>query len=328
MDMHHCFFAAQSAFRQGLSWKGIVRAVTAVLVLMCGFFPCRAETARIQVIATIFPLQSFARAVGAEQAVVELLLPPGAEPHSWEPRPSDIVKLSQADVFLFVSERMEPWVPGVLRAADNRNLRVIQAGEEVKERERKRVEHHHDSEVHSLSGHKDPHVWLDFSYDRQIVDHIAAVFSDLHPDREVWYRQNAATYKEKLVALDARFRKGLADCARKEVILGGHAALGHLVKRYGLVQIPLYGFSPNAEPTPRKMSEVIALAKTYNAEAIFFEEFLSDKLARAIAQEVGAETLVLNPGANLNKEQIEAGVTFLSLMEQNLENLRNGLGCK
>jgi zinc transport system substrate-binding protein len=101
-----------------------------------------------------------------------------------------------------------------------------------------------------------------------------------------------------------------------------------MARRYGLEQIALYGVSPNSEPTPKKMAEVIRMAKDHRVKAIFFEDLVNDRLARTIAREVGVETLVLHPGANLTKAQIEAEITFLSLMEENLENLKYGLSCK
>lgn len=110
--------------------------------------------------------------------------------------------------------------------------------------------------------------------------------------------------------------------------MGSHAAFAYLAQQYGLTQIALYGISPNAEPTPKKMAEVITAAKHYQAKAIYYEELVSDKLAKTIAQETGAKTLVLSTGENLTQKQIEAKVSFLALMEQNLENLKYGLACK
>ena len=92
-------------------------------------------------------------------------------------------------------------------------------------------------------------------------------------------------------------------------------------------QIPLYGISPNAEPTPKKLTEVINAAKNHGAKYIFFEELVNPKLAQVLAQEAGLQTLVLNDGANLTREQMKQKVTFLGLMEKNLENLRRGLDC-
>ena len=280
------------------------------------------------VVTTIFPLTEFAQAVGGERIKVAQLLPPGAEVHTWEPKPSDIVKLSRADVFIHIGPEMEPWVSGMLKAIDNPKLVIIEASQGLPILPADQTEPHDSYHRHESGQRHDPHVWLNFDYDQKIVDKITVALSTRDPEGALLYQKNAEVYQTKLRDLDQRYRKELGKCNSKEIILGSHAAFGYLAKQYGLTQVPLYGLSPNAEPTPKKMAQVITLAKQHQAEAIYYEELVSDKLAKAIAQEVGAKTLVLNPGANLTKKQIETKVTFLALMEQNLENLKYGLACK
>ena len=302
-----------------------------VLLLTILFFslPLRAEN--VSVMTTIFPLKEFAQAVGGERVKVDQLLPPGAEVHTWEPRPSDIVKLFRADVFIYIGAEMEPWVRGILKTIENPKLAVIEASQglslmKADQTEALGEEHHHGQE--SKHNGFDPHIWLNFDYDQKIVDKITEALSKKDPEGILYYQKNAEAYKVKLRKIDLRYRKELGKCNSKEIIIGGHSAFAYLAKKYGLKQISLYGISPNAEPTPKKMAEVITVARHYQAKAIYCEELVSDKLAKAIAQEVEAKVLVLTPGANLTKKQIEAKVTFLALMEQNLENLRYGLDCK
>ncbi|MFH0812594.1 MAG: zinc ABC transporter substrate-binding protein [Pseudomonadota bacterium] len=282
------------------------------------------------VLTTIFPFKEFAQAVGGERVKVTLLLPPGAEPHTWEPKPSDMVKISRAGVFLYVGAEMEPWVPGILRSINNATLTIIEASQGFPLIATGSVEHNHDEAESKKMAHKsfDPHVWLNFEYDQKIVDKIVTVLTKKDPGGAEYYLRNGESYKEKLKTLDLAYTSALKNCAGKEFILGSHAAFAYLAQRYGLKQISLYGVSPNAEPTPKKMAEVVRMAKQYRVRAIYYEELVSDKLAKAIANEVGAKTLILNPGHNLKKNQIEEGITFLSLMEKNLENLTYGLGCQ
>ncbi len=305
-----------------------------VSLLLILFLFAHAWARDLLVVTTIFPLKEFGQAVSGERAKVVLLLPPGSEPHTWEPKPSDIVNVSQADLFIYVSKEMEPWVPDFVNSVKNENLEVLVASEFLPESTGQGTLAHDDNEQNpgrdkaSERAYRDPHIWLDFSYDQIIVDTIATVLAAMDPEGATYYKKNAEEYNGKLRALDEQYRGTLTRCERKEIFLGSHAAFAFLVERYGLQQIALYGFSPNAEPTPRKMVEIVRLAKEHHAQAIYFEELVSDKLAKTIAREVGARALVLNPGANLTRAQIKAGVTFLSLMEQNLENLRDGLSCQ
>jgi len=283
---------------------------------------------KLKIITTLFPLQEFARAVGGEKVQVDLLLPPGAEPHNWEPKPSDVNKLKQADFFIYIGRAMEPWAGDLLKAIPTGRLQVLEAGRVASLQPE---DHHPGTETHvghGQRGKKDPHIWLDFSLDEKIVEMIAAAFSERDPAQAAHYRSNASAYEAKLDALDRKYRSSLSSCRQRQMILGGHSAFGYLAQRYGLRQIALYGISPNAEPTPKKLAEVVQAAKNHRVKFIFFESFMNPKLAQVLAKEAGIGTLNLYDGANVTKDQLQQKTTFLELMEKNLANLRRGLECE
>ncbi|MFH1021333.1 MAG: zinc ABC transporter substrate-binding protein, partial [Pseudomonadota bacterium] len=170
-------------------------------------------------------------------------------------------------------------------------------------------------------------IWLDFSLDMNIVEMIASAISGKDPANAAHYKANAAVYKSKLEALDRSYHSSLTPCRKRQMILGGHSAFGYLARRYGLQQIALYGISPNAEPTPKKLAEVVQAAKTRKVKFIFFESLVNPKLATVLAKEARIGTLLLYTGANVTKEQRRNKTTFLELMEKNLETLRQGLEC-
>ena len=289
---------------------------------------CAEAQPKLKVVTTLFPLQEFALAVGGERARVDLLLPPGAEPHAWEPRPGDLAKIQKADVFIYIGRAMEPWAEDLLKATGGADLKIVEASRGLQLLEAK-ILPKEDSPAHKPTREErsDPHVWLDFLLDGKIIEAIAAAFAEKDPANASPYQANAAVYKSRLEALDKKFEAGLSSCGRRQIILGGHSAFAYLAKRYDLQQIPLYGISPNAEPTPRKLAEVIQAARTHGVKFIFFEEMVNPKLARVLAQEAGLQTLVLYDGANLTRDQFKQKATFLGLMEKNLENLRKGLDC-
>jgi zinc transport system substrate-binding protein len=280
---------------------------------------------------TIFPLQEFAQAVVGNRGDAELLLPPGAEIHAWQPRPSDLMKLSSADVFIYIGAQLEPWADDILRSVQNPDLLVIEASEGmtlIGHEEEEGGEHDHEGADEHSHEAGDPHIWLDFAYDKKIIDRIAEVLSRIDPDGKATFEENAAIYKQKLDALDEMYQKNLDQCDQKTIVLGGHAAFGYLARRYDLSQISLYGLSPDSKPTPRQLIDVINIVKEKGIQAIFFEVNISSELARVIAEETGAKTLVLNPGASLPRGQNLPGITFLDIMEKNLESLKNGLRCR
>ena len=280
---------------------------------------------RLKVVTSIFPLAEFAREICGDRAQVKLMLPPGAEVHTWQPRPSDIVDLSQADLLIYIGPDMEPWMHDILNSVKNSDLVVLEVSENLdlhRENGHQHGEHQHD--------HKgfDPHIWLDFELVLHMIDRMVDVISKSDPDNVDYFRKNAAAYQEKVKSLDQKYIKGLKDCQLRTFIFGGHAAFGYLAKRYNLQQVALYGLSPDAKPTPKQLMEVVNLARQHQIKVIYFETYVSDDLAKVIAKEIGAKTSILYSGSNLTSSQIKNKMTFLDLMEKNLENLKHGLICK
>jgi zinc transport system substrate-binding protein len=310
--------------------SSLIAVFAAILVVFQ--VPYLDSARKIRIVTSVFPLMEFAQAVCGERGEVHLLVPPGAEIHTWQPRPSDIVRLSSADLFIFIGSSMEPWLQDILDSVQNPDLRTLEASQGIPliERDSAGSEHeseHEDEHAHEAEG-VDPHIWLDFQNDQIIIDKIAVALSGLNPEGTSIFRKNAAVYKQRLRALDEKFRGSLQECTHKVFILGGHAAFGYMARRYGLRQISLYGVSPDSSPTPKRLIEIVELAKKHKIKVIFFEASVSDELARVLAKEVGARTLVLNPGANLTKEELKLGKTFFDIMEENLENLKDGLVCR
>ena len=282
------------------------------------------DSEKIKIVTSVFPLMEFARAVSGERGEVSLLIPPGAEVHTWQPRPSDIIRFSSARLFIFIGLNMEPWLKDFLKSVKNPHLKVLEASQGISLLESEARDPHHEHEQMI----PDPHVWLDFSYDQVIVERIAEILSEIEPKNSSIFEKNALAYKEKLQRLDEKFREGLRNCLHRTFILGGHAAFGYLARRYDLHQASLYGLSPDSRPTPKTLAGAVETARKLKIKVIFFEIQIGNKLAKALAEEVGAGTLVLNPGANLTKGELKSGKTFFDIMEKNLENLKNGLVCR
>ena len=292
------------------------------------------EKMRLVVVATLFPLYDFAKSVAGERAEVTLLIPPGAEPHGFEPRPADIVRLNKADVFLYTSPDMEPWAADILKGLQNRNLEVITTshgvitggGQEKKEHRHGRQDKH-GAGHRDHSGAADPHIWLDFANAVTMVENIRDGLVKKDPAGKEVYEKNAASTIVQLKALDERFRKGLQNCERKVLVNGGHFAFDYMAKRYGFRYVSVYGISPDAEPTAANLVKLTRLIRENRLDYLFHEELINPRVAETLARETGATLLKLNPAGNLAKEQFDRGETFITLMDRNLENLKTGLKC-
>jgi zinc transport system substrate-binding protein len=162
----------------------------------------------------------------------------------------------------------------------------------------------------------DPHVWLDPARYELIARRIADELGE--PSEEFVARLNA---------LDGDFRRGLADCARDDIVTS-HDAFGYLAERYGLNQIPITGLSPEAEPSPQDLSRVVDQVRSTRATTVFSETLVSPRIAEAVASETGARTAVLNPIEGLEPSEAKSGEDYFSLMRSNLAALRDALGCR
>ncbi|NOY87238.1 MAG: zinc ABC transporter solute-binding protein [Deltaproteobacteria bacterium] len=290
--------------------------IPALIILSFIIWPqtCFAGTGRLSVVTSVFPLYEFSRATAGQSADVYLLVPPGAEPHTWEPKPSDINRIREANLFVFMGHEMEPWVSGILRSLRGSGPRILEASRGLTS----------PSENSSMG----PHLWLDLSLSGKMVGRIEGALVGLDPASGAVYRKNAAIYREELRKLDDLFRAGLSRCNKSIFVFGGHSAFGYLARRYGLEQIPVYGISPNAEPSPRHVVRIIKTVRKNHLKVIYFEDLVNPRLAQVIARETGAETMPLYPAGNVTALQWKEGVTFLDLMKLNLANLRQGLECE
>ncbi|MCK9444285.1 MAG: zinc ABC transporter substrate-binding protein [Tissierellaceae bacterium] len=263
------------------------------------------EDIKVWVYTTFYPIYDFAKKIGGDKLIVENIVPPGVEPHDFEPSPKQIAIFSDADVFIYLGEPMDPWAEKISGDLEARGLKVLKAGEGLMEND-------------------DPHIWLDPIIAKELSKRIFQTIVGADEDNREFYEGNLASLNEEFDELDREFKDGLADITRKDVVMA-HAAVGYLAKRYGLNQIPITGLSPQEEPSPRKMAELVELVRERDIKYIFFEELASPKFSETIASEVGADLLVFNPVGGLTLEQIRSGEDYFSMMRRNLENLKTAL---
>ena len=308
----------------------MLRILPAVfLAVFLGAASARAEdAARPVVIATLFPVVDFARAIAGDRAESVPLLPPGAEAHAFAPTPADMLRLSSARLFLYVADDMETWVPGLVANAPAALLVRAVAPETSAYFGKEAETHEHDADCgHDHLG-LDPHLWLDPLRAQAMADRIATALAEADPAGAAGYRANCTALQNRIMALHTEIEKGLAGCRGRTIICGGHFAFGHFAARYGLHHLsPYAGFSPNAQPSPRALAELVRTMRELGATAIFYEEILDPRLARVLADETGAQLLPLHSMHNMTQADIAAGETYFSLMHRNLANLRKGLGC-
>jgi zinc transport system substrate-binding protein len=253
---------------------------------------------RETVVASFYPLAFAAEQVGGEAVSVENLTPPGAEPHDLEVSPGDVSKIKSADLVLLLGHGFQPQLedaagsgPDVVALLDTPALDLHPDG--------------------------DPHVWLDPIRYLKIVERLGAVL-----------RRPAAASRllARLSKLDREYRRGLADCARRDIVTS-HEAFAYLAERYGLHQIAITGLNPEAEPTPQALRETVEVVRASHATTVYFERLVSPRLAETVARETGTKTAVLDPIEGLTDTERKQGANYFTLMRTNLHALETGLGC-
>ncbi|MDF2700751.1 MAG: acdA [Haloplasmataceae bacterium] len=314
-----------------MSNKFLVFILLILLVTLVGcskIDPFYEDNGKLKFVTTLFPQYDFVKKIGKDKVDVKLLIKPGVESHSFEPTPTEIANIStKADAFIYTSDAMEPWANKIIDSIKNENLVVVEASNGVDF-----IESNHDEEEESHEEENvDPHVWLDPLNAIIMIDNILQAFIEVDPVNKDFYEANALNYKNEIINLDEDFQSLFNQIPEEErlIIHGGHFAFGYFAKRYDLNYIsPYQGFSPNAEPTPTKITELVKLVRDTGQHYIYSEEMVEPRVANIISNETGAEILLLHGVHNISQTELESNESYVSIMRQNLENLKKGFGIK
>ncbi|MCM3698319.1 metal ABC transporter solute-binding protein, Zn/Mn family [Paenibacillus macerans] len=294
---------------------------------------------KVNVVTSFYPIYEFAQEIGGENANVINLLPTGVEPHDWTPRSQDILNTSKAQLFLYNGAGLEGWVPNFLKGlGNNAEVKTVEVSEGI---ELIRAEgddgHGHGAEAeeagdahaegtqeshegHDVDTSVDPHTWVSPKSAMVMAKNIKDSYVAVDPEHRADYEARYETLAAKLQALDTEFTEQLSAVSRHEIVVS-HQAFGYLCRDYGLTQHAIMGLSPEAEPRAQDLVALSKLVKERGIKYVFFEELVSDKLAKTLASEAGVQTMVLNPVEGLTKAQEQAGDNYFTLMKKNLQNL-------
>ena len=305
---------------QGMRLRKRSPLVLALLILAESLLGGSPRPDALRVVTTVFPLNEFARIILSDRGNASLLIPPGADVHTWQPRVSDILRLSSADLLIQVGAGLEPWTPGLVKSAGSPKLRTLAVADSLPLEKR--------SDEDEGEAGLDPHDWLDFGLAMMIADLIAAELARIDPSDGPFFQARAADLKVRLRELDRAYAQGLAGCTTRTLVIAGHAAFGYLARRYGLEQLALSGLSPDAEALPSRLMAAIAWGKEHKVRAVFTEANASPRMAKVLAKELQVDVMILHTAAKLNKKEWESKRSFFDIMEENLRNLRRGLGCE
>jgi zinc transport system substrate-binding protein len=275
------------------------------LILILLFTPTSAKD-KPNVVVSFYPLYDFTKNIGKEKVNLTAIIPFSVEPHDWEPSPRDVLKIINADLFIYNGAGLDNWAERLIKDAKNKGLITINMYESI-----------------GAKG-EDPHIWLDPVLVKAQLKVIKDALIKIDPKNKSFYETNYKIYLRKIEELDREIKTTLARC-KKKIFVTSHNAFSIFAERYGLKQIPITGLTPESEPNPKDLVEIVEIVKRYKIKYIFTEPLLSPKIAQSISKETGTKILILDPIEGLSESDIKAGKDYISKMRENLENLKVAL---
>ncbi|MGH2705540.1 MAG: metal ABC transporter substrate-binding protein [Actinomycetota bacterium] len=269
---------------------------------------------RSSILAAFYPLAFTAAEVGGPSVEVVNLTSARTEPHDLELKPSQVARLHEARLVVFLGGGFQPAVEKIANDLPNRALDVLEVPAVMGEL--------HQEKEGSRARAVDPHVWLDPLLMADIARAVGQRLAGVDPRHADDYQSRAEQLAGRLAEVDGAFAAGLQDCARREFV-SSHTAFGYLARRYRLTEVGIAGLSPESEPSPQRLARVATFVRERGVTTIFFEKLASPRIAESLAEEVGVRTEVLDP---LETEPHEGG--YVEGMQRNLSALRTALECR
>lgn len=286
----------------------IFLSVLSISLILVGCSNNDIDSDKPQVYTSFYALYDFTKEIAGDNVDVYNIVPAGTEPHDWEPTVQDMSNINNADVLFYNGLGMESWIDKVKSSLVSSEVRFeeLSLGVQVDE------------------NGTDPHIWLDPQNVKIMCKNILDTLCEIDPDNKDIYEVNYNNYMVSLDSLDKLYADTITNVYNKNIVVS-HEAYNYLCNAYGLKQIAIDGISADSEPSPDKMKDLISFINENNIKYIFYEELVSQKTAEILAQETGTKLLPLNPFEGLTNEEISRGENYISVMYENLENIKMAL---
>lgn len=287
------------------------------------------DAKRLSVVCTNFAEYDFARAIAGEDADVSMLLKPGAESHSYEPTPDDIITIQNSDLFVYVGGDSDAWVSDVLSSMDQSKMnlfRLMDQVDTVAEETVEGMQEEEEEEEESGEPELDEHVWTSPKNAAEIVNKMAAVMEELDPSHKDAFASNASSYSDQIMKLDEEFRSVIESGVRKEIIVADRFPFRYFCEEFGLTYYGAFpGCSTETQPSAKTVAFLTDKVKEDNIPVVFHIELSNEQMADSIAEATGAKSELLNAVHNVSDKDFKNGETYVSLMEHNVDVLKEAL---
>ncbi|MEO5357836.1 MAG: zinc ABC transporter substrate-binding protein [Nitrospirae bacterium YQR-1] len=292
-----------------------------VIVSIFSFFPPEPSASdKVKIAVSFYPLSFIAERVGGSHVEVINMTPAGVQPHEFEPTMKSIKTVYSSHLFLYNGAGFDSWAEKLAPELKKKGTVTVNMSSYMV-----LLNAWNDSGKADTKAH-DPHFWLDPVLIKREVEVVRNALIKKDPANRADYEKNAASISTKFDELNNRYSLELKNCKHKDIVVS-HSAFQYIAKRYGLNMFSILGVTASGEPSPKKLAELSRIVKEKNIKYVFYESLLSPKLAQTLSNEAGVKTLTLNTCEGLTDDDIKAGRNYLSLMEDNLKNLKTALQC-
>lgn len=276
---------------------------------------------KLNIMTSFYPVYVFTQQVAGDLANVDMMVK-GTDAHSFEPSAKNLAVIEESDAFIYANPEMETWVPALIESLSSSAV-IIETDKNIDLLQETDPGHEEsDGSDHEDYDHTvDPHTWLDPVSAQEQVREIKEALIELDPENESAYTENAESFTAELEELNKDYETAF-ESADHRLFITQHAAFGYIAHRYDLVQESLAGLSSESEASAQRMAEITELIKEEEIPVIYYNSSSSSDLAQTVADEADIETEILHSLESVGDEELHSGEGYLSLMRENLENLK------
>lgn len=278
------------------------------------------STGKISVVTTIFPYYDFARSVSKGTCDVDMLLKPGSDVHSFEPTPSDILKIRNADLFIYNGGESDEWVDSILESlGDTDKPVVMKMTDYVKPLTEMDADHHAEDE-------EDEHIWTSLDNAKTLVSKISDEVSKLDQKHKTVYNKNSLDYIEKISKVQSEIENTVNSSESKKIVVGDRFPLLYFATEFSLDwECAFPGCSTETEPSLDRLSKLTDTIEKDKIKTILKLEMSENKVADTLADETNTKVRTFYSAESVSKENFANNVTYVDLMERNNNALKEAL---
>jgi len=287
------------------------------------------KTNQIIIFTTIYPEYDFVKHIVGDKVEVVRLIGPGVEIHTYEPSAKDMIRIAEADAFVYTGKYMEPWAEQMIETIKEYDVKIIDTSKGISlidsdafmqeysllDVDKKMHEEEHYEE-------KDGHIWMNPQNAIKMIDTILEEIVKLDPANRAFYEENAKKYQAEILALDQEIETKLTENNIHALVFGGEFAYSYFCQRYQLGVVSCYtACGEHSEPSVARIKEVIEYINQQKVASIYYEELSEGQISQMISEETVAKAKVLNTLHNVTQEEINHRENYITIMRSNLERI-------